>query len=114
MKKLNSILLSRFRKETGEEWVKIRREVCSICEYNSLNSPNRTLKHKIYKLLSNFYTWLTRAENEDLGFCECGCDIYFKTKDADSECWAKEEYGDDKWDSIYIPNSSNTKNGKKI
>lgn len=108
-----TILNSRFKKETDEEWVAQRREVCRICPYNSLNSPQRTLKQNLYKYLSDFYTWLTRAENEDLGECNCGCSVYFKTRELEESCWSKEEYGEDKWKSIYIPNSSKTKNGKR-
>lgn len=104
MNKLLIILRSRFQKETGEEYIKKRREVCKTCEYNSLNSPRQIFKHKLYKNLSNFYTWLTRSENIDLGFCECECPIYEKTRQRESECYAKEEYGEDKWQSIYIPN----------
>jgi hypothetical protein len=102
--KLWSILKSRFKKEKGEEWISERRAVCVSCSHNSLNSPERNLKQKLYKILSDFYTLITFAENEDLGECACGCSIYFKTRELAENCWAKEKYGDDKWKSIYIPN----------
>lgn len=113
MKELWRILKSRFIKESDEDWIRKRREVCRVCEFNSFNRNSWTFKQKTYKYLSDFYTWLTRANNEDLGECICGCNIFYLTKIAESACTAKEEYGDDKWKSIYIPNSSKNKNGKR-
>jgi len=106
------IIKSRFDKEPDEPFVEERRKICATCPYNSFNRGTWTFKQKLYKYLSDFYTWLTRAENEDLGECECTCSIWFKTKDINEECWAKEKYGDDKWKSIYVPNSSGKINGK--
>ena len=105
-----NILKSRFKKETGESWVKERREICKTCPHNSLNNSTRTFKQKTYKLLSDFYTWLTRAENEDLGDClKCGCNLYFKSKIDTEVCHAD----GDKWKSVYIPNKAQEKKWKK-
>jgi len=109
MAKLWRIIKSRFEKETGEYWILERREICRTCPYNSNNSQKSTFKQKVYKILSNFYTLLTRSENEDLGECFCGCSVYFLTRDKESQCSAKEEYGDDKWKSIFIPQNSKRK-----
>jgi len=107
--KIWRIIKSRFENETGEQWVSERREICRTCLYNSLNASGTTLKQKVYKAISDFYTWLTRSENEHLGECECTCSIWYKTRQISEECWAKEEYGDDKWKSIFIPQNSKRK-----
>ena len=109
-----TIIKSRFKKETGEDWIIQRREVCLQCPHNSINSSEITLKQKVYKRLSDFYTWLTIDKNEDLGECICGCSVYYLSREPESECTSKEKYGIDYWKSIYIPNSSNSKNGKII
>jgi len=101
MAKLWRIITSRFKKETGEDFIAQRREVCRTCPHNSLNSSERTLKQKVYKYLSDFYTWLTKAENEDLGDClKCGCNLYYKSRIEDEDCVLEPS----KWKSIYIPN----------
>lgn len=100
------ILKSRFVDNDDEDWVKQRRAICATCEYNSLNSFERTFKQKIYKHLSDFYTWITRAKNEDLGQCKCLCSIYHKTAEELEQCYSKEIGKEDKWKSIYIPNGA--------
>ena len=113
--KLWTIIKSRFKKETGEAWITARREVCLQCPLHLNDTSERTLKQKAYKWLADFYTWLTRSENEELGQCSiCGCTTYHMTRQEEIECSSKEEYGIDYWKSIYIPNSSDTKNGKTI
>lgn len=96
---------------TNELWVKERREKCKNCVYNSKNfKEKKTLKQKTLKLFSDLLSLITFSKNENLGQClfpGCSCDIFHKTKTIESEC----DYG--KWKSIYIPNSSQTKNGKK-
>ena len=112
--KLCTIIKSRFKKETGEAWVRERREVCKNCDFNDNNSLTRSFKLKVYKVLSNLLSYITRSKMERLGFCQCGCPIAEKTAEITESCWSKEEYGVDYWESIYIPNSSNSKNGKII
>ena len=96
---------------TNESWVKERREVCKNCFYNSKNFENKkTLKQKTLKFFSDLLSFVTLSFHKDLGQClepSCGCDISSKSKIIESEC----EVG--KWKSIYIPNTSKTKNGKK-
>lgn len=101
---IKNIVLSRFKKNQNEDWVRARRTVCATCPYKL--TDKRTAKQKLLKYLSDFYTWITRADNEDLGECFCSCPIYFLTADPKSECSAKEEYGEDRWKSIYIPNKA--------
>jgi len=103
MIKIWTILKSRFIRDKNEDWVKERREVCRNCRtYNSLHYKEKTsLKNRVYKILSDFYTFITFAENEDLGQClhpECGCPTFFSTLSSESSC------PDNKWKSIYIPN----------
>lgn len=101
--KIWTILKSRFTKDKNEDWVKERREICKNCiTYNSLHYKEKTsLKNRIYKVLSDFYTFITFAENEELGQClhpECGCPTFFSTLIPEGNC------PDNKWKSIYIPN----------
>jgi hypothetical protein len=103
MIKIWTILKSRFISDKNEDWVIKRREICKNCRtYNSLHYPDKvSFKNKVYKILSDFYTFITFAENEDLGQClhpECGCDIYQKSKMESEFCQ------EEKWKSIYIPN----------
>lgn len=108
-RKIWTILASRFRKEREEDWVKERREVCKLCEFNSLNSKDFTTKQKVLKFLSDLYTKITFSHYIELGTCICGCSIYFLTREKDSVCTAKEEYGDDKWKSILPERNSKKK-----
>ncbi len=63
------------------------------------------------KALSNFLSWLMRAENEDLGQCDiCGCEIYFLTKPDESECSMDLIGEKQKWKSI-VKTKHNQKNG---
>lgn len=114
MKKLKTIILSRFKKESQEDWVEERRRICKVCEYNSKNKEKLSIKERFFKFLSDLYTFITFSDSEDLGECECLCSIYYKTLEETEECFAKEKGEEDKWKSIYKPNSSNTINGKRI
>lgn len=106
--KIKTIILSRFKKPQNQEWVELRRSVCKNCPHNSRKTTILSLKVRLLKYLSDLLTWITRAEQEDLGACNlCGCPLYFKTLSEDSEC-------DAGFWSVYKPNSSKTKRGKKI
>ena len=108
--KIKTIILSRFKKPQNQEWVELRRSICKNCPHNSKKTTTLSLKVRLTRFLSDFLTWITRAEQEDLGICtheKCGCDIFFKSKIDEEIC--PEGY----W-SVYEPNSSKTKRGKKI
>lgn len=96
--KIFRILKSRFIKNK-EYWVEERRKICKDCKtYNSSYYQEKvSLKNKVYKALSDFYTFITFSENEELGQClheNCGCNIFYKTKIGNEFC---HEY---KWKSI--------------
>lgn len=100
---IKKIILSRFKKTTEEEFVKQRREICRVCEYNSLNREKIPLNKLILKKLSDFYSLITgNLEVDVLGNCTAceSCSIYYLTIDSD-ECHNKKE---NRWKSIYIPN----------
>jgi len=103
---------SRFLKG-GEPWVKERREKCKNCVYNSKNfKEKKTIKQKTLKLFSDLLSLVTLSFHKDLGQClhiDCGCSITHKTLLPSEETDCPEG----KWSSIYIPNSSQTKNGIK-
>ena len=108
-KNFKTIALSRFKKPNKEQFVKDRRNECDICDFNTKNQENLSLKVRVIKWLSDFYTWITFRKNHDiLGNCSACevCSIYFKTQTEDEEC--PKGY----W-SIYTPNTSKTKRGKK-
>lgn len=112
MKKLITIFKSRFRKPESHPEILKRRELCGLCPYNSKNTTRRTFKTRVYKVLSDLFTWLTMTESVDLGQCvhpACGCDIYFKTAELEDEKCPKNMW------SIYKPNSGqiNSKQFKK-
>jgi hypothetical protein len=87
--KLRTIVMSRFRKQREEDWVKERRVTCLECENNSLNDTSSTLAHDFLAALSYFYSWITgRAKDEGTyGSCNiCGCDCFFKSLIKEEEC----------------------------
>ena len=111
MKKLIKIIKSRFKKEPKEKWVMERRKICKTCPYNTKNQQTLSLKVRVYKKLSDFLTWITLSENEDLGSCgheTCGCDVYFKTMMEEEQCSDIPP----KWKSIYKPNTGQEKKWK--
>lgn len=89
IKKLKIIILSRFKNNNEEEWVKKRRVTCLECKYNSLNASNKTLVHYFLAALSKFYSTLTfRKKDDTLGNClACeSCSIFFKSAEEDETC----------------------------
>ena len=87
-KSFKIILKSRFKKQSQEDWIEDRREICRVCPFNSKNSKESlTIKNKVYKVLSDFYTFITRAENKDLGVClACDCPVFWKTPEIEEHC----------------------------
>lgn len=99
--KIRTILLSRFKKEKNESWVKERRIICFNCPHNTKNKEKISLKLKASKLLSDFYSLVTFSEYKELGSCSiCTCPIFYKSREIEEECDAQPS----KWKSIYIPN----------
>lgn len=99
MIKLWTILKSRFTKNKNEYWIEVRRKICKDCKiYNSLYyEDSLSVKNKIYKILSDFYTKITFSENEELGQClhkDCGCNIWYKTNTPTEFCH------ENKWKSV--------------
>jgi len=103
LKKLQIIILSRFKKPKNEKWIKDRRIACFNCEHNTNNTNKLSIKLKIMIILSDFYTWITLNEKTNLGNCKiCTCDLYYKTSEITEICEARPT----KWKSIYKPNSA--------
>jgi hypothetical protein len=99
------ILMSRWRKENLIEDIIKKRELCAICEYNSLNMEKIPLGKRLLKRASDFYSFICGKLHEDnLGNCTAceSCSIFFKTAD-EEHC--PHPLGD-KWKSVYIPNSA--------
>lgn len=89
MKKLLTIIKSRFKKEETTQQVKDRREVCKGCEFNSKNVDNIPFRKLIWKKLSDFYSLLCGTLDEDnLGNClACNsCSLYYSTKEPEESC----------------------------
>lgn len=98
-----TILKSRLKKENETELTKQRRIMCNTCPTNSKNQEKPSLKTKILIFLSDLLTLIMLREKTTLGTCahpDCGCDIYYKTQEVEEEC------PEEKWKSIYIPNSA--------
>ncbi len=97
MKKILTIVKSRFKKNKEEAWVEDRRKICKGCEYNSKNVEKIGLTKKLTIKLSDFYSFITGKKKEDnLGSClACeACSIYFKTNELEETCkmdyWAEQ------------------------
>jgi len=80
MKKLITIIKSRFTKPKEDKETERKRKICKSCEFNSLNARKIKLGKKVLIKLSDFYSWISGKKEEDnLGSCTaCGCSIYFK------------------------------------
>lgn len=99
--KFLTIVKSRFKKDSKEDWVTERRTACKNCKYNTKNQTNISLRVRLIKLLSDFLTLITFAEKRDLGNCSiCTCDLFFKSLEIAETCEATPS----RWKSIYIPN----------
>lgn len=100
LSKIKTIILSRFKKNKEENWVNKRRETCSGCEYNSINSGTKS-KYKFFlATLSYFFSLITfRAKEDNLGNCTAcsSCSIYFKTLEKEETC---EHPRGSKWKNI--------------
>ncbi len=99
IKKIKTIILSRFKNNKEEEWVKERRSICLGCNYNSLYDSglrNHNFFLAMTFALSRFYSWLCGKSEEDvLGECTiCGCSIFYKSEEDSEIC------GADKWEDI--------------
>lgn len=86
--KIKRIIMSRFLNNDEESWVKERRNICKTCPFNTRNIEKITLKVKLLKILSDFYTRVVGKKSIDLGVCSiCSCDLYYKTQEEDKrEC----------------------------
>ena len=103
LKKIRIIISSRLKKTKTSGLVEYRREICKICEYNTLNLEYISPIKLVIKALSDFYSWITgNSEVDVLGNCSACemCSIYYKSRD-EEECSHPDG---DKWKSIYIPN----------
>lgn len=78
--KVFSIIKSRFKKPIEEEWVLERRKECLSCPFNSKNTEKISFKQKVYRMLSNLLTLVTKGRfNKDDSECTvCGCTLEFK------------------------------------
>lgn len=96
MKKIKTIVLSRFKKEKNQEdWVEVRRSFCKPCIHNSNNKSKISFKKRVLIWLSDFYSFITNTKDVDnLGNCTAcdSCSIYFKTQEEYEKCPI------DKWD----------------
>lgn len=111
LNKIKIILLSRIKKPKEESWIQERRRICASCEFNSLNQEHLSFKVRVIRFFSELYSYITgRLEEDNLGNCTACevCSIYFLSAEEVETCKK------DKWASIYISNSSNTKNGNRI
>lgn len=81
MKKLITIITSRFTKPKEDKETERKRKICRSCEFNSLNSVKIKLSKRILIKMSDFYSWITGKKEEDnLGNCVfcSSCSIYYK------------------------------------
>lgn len=100
---LITIILSRIKKTKTTKEIEFKRKQCKTCEFNTLNIKKLTLKQKLIKLLSDFYSFTTFNRKVDvLGNCTACelCSVYYKTID-EEHC---PHPGGDKWKSNLIQN----------
>lgn len=103
LKKIKRIVLSRFKKEKNEPWIKERKIICLGCTFNTKNVIKVSFKQKVKRFFSNILTLvLTGKLDSDNSECSiCGCPLKYKIPEIEEEC----DKG--KWKSIYIPNGNN-------
>jgi hypothetical protein len=90
MKKIITIIKSRFKNRNKTQQVKNRREECKGCEFNSTNIDKIPLNRLFWKNLSDLYSWICGTLDEDslgncLG-CKQACSIYYKTAETEELC----------------------------
>lgn len=94
--------MSRFRKykETEEDFVKERKQICNTCPHNTKNINKLSIKQKCLNLLSNLLTLLMTGKfNENDYACNlCHCTLIYKIPEIEETCL------DNRWKSIYIQN----------
>lgn len=90
--------MSRFKKK--QDFSTERLKICNICEFNTKNISNISIKQKLINSLSNILTFITTGKfNESDDSCSlCGCTLEFKVLEKEEKC------DKNKWKSIYIPN----------
>lgn len=82
LSKIKIILLSRFKTNKEEKWVRDRQKICLSCENNSINSGGFNIYRFFLATLSTLLSFFTGKLKVDgsIGYCKiCGCDNYFKT-----------------------------------
>lgn len=99
MKKIITIIFSRFSKPTEQEQeIARKRKICKACIFNTINQEKIPFKKRIIKFFSDLYSRITgNADKDNLGNCSiCDmCSIYYKTKYKTEKC-KKGFWNDDK------------------
>lgn len=99
IRKIRTIIFSRFKKPNEESFIKARRKICASCEYNTKNIENLKFAVKVVKFFSDLYSYITGNKNVDtLGNCTACeiCSIYYKTAEKVEQCPANPT----KWNRI--------------
>lgn len=86
--KIKIILLSRFKTNKEEKWVRDRQKICLGCEYNTLNGGSLKGYRFFLATMSTLLSFFTGKSKVDvLGECSmCGCSILYKAEDIGSHC----------------------------
>lgn len=108
IEKIKSIILSRRKKPNNEQWIEDRTRVCNTCPHNTANMKKISFKQRILRLFSNLLTLtMTGKFNDSDAECSiCTCTLEFKIPTESETC------DDNRWKSIYIPNSGQNKKWK--
>ena len=107
--KIRTIVLSRKNKKPQtEKWIEERTRICNACPFNTANMEKVSFKQKVIRFLSNTLTLtMTGKFNDSDSECsKCGCTLEFKVVEISEACL------DNRWKSIYIPNSAQKKSYK--
>lgn len=103
--KLLKIIKARLRKESKEDFVKQRINICLCCEKNTRNLVKLGFKQKFLRFLSDTLDFIMFSKRKDYGICNvCSCPIAYLTEDPLETCGEEKLGNESKWKSIYIPN----------
>lgn len=96
--KLTKIINSRLKpKDTEQDWVKERLEICRKCPFNTDNIVKKTFKDNMKIKANKFLNLILGKKVTDEATCSiCGCMLIFKAAEESEYCpkhkWKEHEF----------------------
>lgn len=97
MVKIIKIIMSRVApKDTEQDWVQKRLEICKTCPFNTDNIAKKSFSDQVKIKANKFLNLILGKKVTEEATCSlCGCMLIFKAAEEDEECpikkWGKHE-----------------------